>query len=57
MAGFNFGGLEDALNDARGSGVSFALQAKKWETKEQGLFHCHLNYKKKCHLNESFGLN
>lgn len=38
MSGFNFGGLEEALAEARGSGVSFESQAKKWETEEQGLF-------------------
>ncbi|XP_031623299.1 ran GTPase-activating protein isoform X2 [Contarinia nasturtii] len=32
--GFNFGGIEQALAEARGSGVSFESQAKKWETEE-----------------------
>ncbi|XP_055299065.1 ran GTPase-activating protein isoform X2 [Sitodiplosis mosellana] len=35
MAGFNFGGLEQALADTRGSGVSFESQAKKWESEEE----------------------
>lgn len=39
MAGFNFGGLEEALVETRGNGVSFESQAKKWETEEEGLFH------------------
>lgn len=38
MAGFNFGSLEEALAETRGSGVSFESQAKKWESEEQGLF-------------------
>lgn len=42
MAGFNFGGLEQALADTQGSGVSFESQAKKWETEEEGL--CEILY-------------
>lgn len=42
MAGFNFGGLEQALADTQGSGVSFESQAKKWETEEEGL--CEISY-------------
>lgn len=38
MAGFNLDVLEQALDDTRGSGVSFESQAKKWETEEQGQF-------------------
>lgn len=38
MASFSFGGLEQALADTRGSGVSFESQAKKWETEDQGAF-------------------
>lgn len=38
MAGFNFGGFEQALAETRGSGVSFESQAKKWETEEEGLY-------------------
>lgn len=38
MTNFNFGSFEEALAEARGSGVSFESQAKKWETEEQGLF-------------------
>lgn len=38
MAKFNFGGLEQALSETRGSGVSFESQAKKWETEEEGLY-------------------
>lgn len=37
MAGFDFVGLEQALADTRGSGVSFESQAKKWENEEEGL--------------------
>lgn len=36
MAGFNLDVLEQALDDTRGSGVSFESQAKKWENEEQG---------------------
>lgn len=38
MAGFNFGGFEEALAETRGNGVSFESQAKKWETENEGLF-------------------
>lgn len=37
MAGFNFGGFEEALAETRGNGVSFESQAKKWETENEGL--------------------
>lgn len=36
MAGFNFGILSEALEETKGSGVSFESQAKKWENEEQG---------------------
>lgn len=39
MAGFNLDILEQALDDTRGSGVSFESQAKKWESAELGEFH------------------
>lgn len=37
MAGFSFGVLSAALDETKGSGVSFESQAQKWETEENGL--------------------
>lgn len=33
---FKFDNISQALADAKGSGVSFESQAKKWENEEQG---------------------
>lgn len=37
MAGFDFSFLSNALDDTKGSGISFESQAKKWETEDQGM--------------------
>lgn len=43
MAGFSFGGLSAALEETKGSGVSFESQAKKWENEEEGkIFILHI---------------
>lgn len=42
MAGFNFGGFEQALSETRGNGVSFEAQANKWETENEGLIFVQL---------------
>lgn len=41
MAGFQFNFLSNALNEVQGTGVSFASQAKKWETEDQGKIRKH----------------
>lgn len=48
MAGFDFSVLSNALDDAKGSGISFVSQAKKWETEQQGeSFTTHFLFEKK----------
>lgn len=36
MAGFDLNSIVDVLNEAKGYGVSFESQAKKWETEAGG---------------------
>lgn len=38
MSGFNFGDIASVLDEAKGTGVSFEAQAKKWDNAELGLF-------------------